>query len=146
MFSFRVLVYGSKAYDDMVSLRDVVLRKPLGLSFSADYLAREKDDILIGAFTTTSPEHLVGCCILSPADAGTVQLRQMAVSPAYQQQGLGSDIVEFAEGQATSAGFSKLMMHARKEAVGFYTKLGYSNIGEEFEEVGIAHQEMMKDL
>ncbi|HEY0273298.1 MAG TPA: GNAT family N-acetyltransferase [Chitinophaga sp.] len=146
MFSFRVLVYGSKAYEEMVSLRDMVLRKPLGLSFSAEYLAKEREDILIGGFTTTQPEHLVGCCILTRVDAQTLQLRQMAVSPAYQQQGIGSDLIEFAEAQAVKAGYTTLMMHARATATGFYTKLGYKTIGAEFEEVGIPHVEMRKRL
>lgn len=146
MFSFRVLVYGSKAYEEMVSLRDAILRKPLGLSFSPEYLAREKDDILIGGFTTTQPEHMVGCCILSRVDDNTVQLRQMAVANDYQQQGVGSDIVEFAEAQAIRAGYKTLMMHARNVAQGFYTKLGYQTVGPEFEEVGIPHYEMRKSL
>ncbi|PUZ27816.1 Acetyltransferase (GNAT) domain-containing protein [Chitinophaga costaii] len=146
MFSFRVLVYGSKAYQDMVSLRDRVLRKPLGLSFSREYLAKEKDDILIGSFTTTQPEQLVGCCILTPVDVRTVQLRQMAVSPDYQQQGIGSEIVKYAEALATEAGYSTLMMHARATAIHFYTKLGYKTIGATFEEVGIPHVEMQKIL
>lgn len=130
----------------MVSLRDAILRKPLGLSFSPEYLAREKEDILIGGFTTTQPEHMVGCCILSKVDDHTVQLRQMAVASAYQQQGVGSDIVDFAEAEAVKAGYNTLMMHARTVACGFYTKLGYQTVGEEFEEVGIPHYEMRKNL
>ncbi len=34
----------------MINLRNEILRKPLGLSFTEDELEREKDDILMGAF------------------------------------------------------------------------------------------------
>jgi predicted GNAT family N-acyltransferase len=37
-------------------------------------------------------------------------------------------------------------MHARKSAVGFYEKLGYKIVGDEFEEVTIPHFEMQKTL
>jgi predicted GNAT family N-acyltransferase len=37
-------------------------------------------------------------------------------------------------------------MHARKNAVGFYEKMGYKVRGEEFQEVSIAHYEMEKEL
>jgi predicted GNAT family N-acyltransferase len=38
------------------------------------------------------------------------------------------------------------MMHARTTAVGFYEKLGYKRMGDEFEEVTISHYVMEKDL
>jgi len=37
-------------------------------------------------------------------------------------------------------------MHARKTAIGFYEKSGYSVIGDEFTEVGIPHFEMVKKI
>ena len=42
--------HGSKEYQQMVKLRDEILRQPLGLSLTVDELNKEKDDILIGAF------------------------------------------------------------------------------------------------
>ncbi|WP_143304488.1 GNAT family N-acetyltransferase [Chitinophaga vietnamensis] len=147
MLNFRMIEYGSCDYHDMVALRDTVLRKPLGLTFSKEYLQQEINDILIGGFITTPEEtFLAGCCILSPVDEDTLQLRQMAVSPRLQGQGIGSEIITFAEQQAINNGFNILMMHARKEATGFYLKLGYQICGDEFTEVGIPHYEMRKNL
>jgi predicted GNAT family N-acyltransferase len=37
-------------------------------------------------------------------------------------------------------------MHARKTAMGFYEKLGYEKIGDEFTEVTIPHYKMEKRL
>ncbi|MGX5818477.1 GNAT family N-acetyltransferase [Chitinophaga lutea] len=143
MNTIRIIEYGSCDYRSMVALRDEVLRKPLGLSFSDDYLQQELNDVLIGYF---EDDRLAGCCILTPLSGKTVQLRQMAVSPAFQRGGIGHKLLVFAEGKARDAGFSELMLHARKEAVPFYLKSGYSARGDAFIEVGIPHLEMFKEL
>ena len=46
----KILEFQSPEYDRMVSLRYDVLRKPLGLEFTPEELARDTHDILIGAF------------------------------------------------------------------------------------------------
>jgi predicted GNAT family N-acyltransferase len=147
MLDFRIIEYGSCDYHTMVDLRNEVLRKPLGLTFSAEQLQQEMNDIFIAGFTPTTEESIIaGCCMLTPIDANTVQLRQMAVSPLLQGKGIGREIVAFAEQYAVGNGFKILTMHARKEAAGFYRKLGYETWGEEFTEVGIPHYEMRKNL
>jgi predicted GNAT family N-acyltransferase len=145
MLDFRILEYGSCDYHTMLELRSEVLRKPLGLSFSATQLQQEINDILIAGFTALDNKEIIaGCCILTPVNENTVQLRQMAVSPSMQGKGAGREIIAFAEEYARSNGFDLLTMHARKEATGFYQKLGYESCGEEFTEVGIPHYEMRK--
>ena len=147
MLDFRIIEYGSCDYHTMTDLRNEVLRKPLGLTFSAEQLQKEINDIFIAGFTQKDDrEILAGCCILTPVSENTVQLRQMAVSPRLQGKGIGREIVIFAEQYARSNGFDELTMHARKEATGFYQKLGYKICGEEFTEVGIPHYEMRKKL
>ena len=143
MFTIRTIEYGSCEYHDMVALRDRILRRPLGLAFSEEYLRQEISDVLIGGF---SGAMLAGCCILSPVNEQTVQLRQMAVDESLQKTGAGSRILAFAEEEARRNGFSELMMHARKEAAPFYRKNGYEIRGEEFTEVNIPHYEMFKRL
>lgn len=127
----------------MVELRNVILRKPLGLSFSPEELEKEKDDILIGCFEEDKME---GCCLLTEEGNKTVRLRQMAVSPVLQGKGIGRVLMNFAENVARDKGFKKINMHARKNAVGFYEKLGYKTIGDEFFEVTIPHYMMEKEL
>lgn len=127
----------------MVNLRNEILRKPLGLSFTEEELEGEKDDILMGAF---EDDRLLGCCVLTPMDAGSVRLRQMAVPKNMQGKGIGKALMIFAENIARDLGYKKLCMHARKTAIGFYEKLGYSINGDEFMEVTIPHFTMEKSL
>jgi predicted GNAT family N-acyltransferase len=54
--------------------------------------------------------------------------------------------MQFAENLARDHGYKVLTMHARKNAVGFYEKMGYRVKGSEFQEVSIPHYEMEKQL
>jgi predicted GNAT family N-acyltransferase len=135
--------YGSKEYDQMLQLRYEVLREPLGLTFTPEELERAKKDILLGCF---DEDELQACCMLTPKENGVVKLRQMAVMNGLQGTGLGRIMMIFAENVARDHGFSKLVMHARSYAIGFYEKLGYTISSEEFLELTIPHYEMEKVL
>ena len=141
--ALKILDYGTKEYDEMVDLRYTMLRKPLGLSFNKEELAEEKDYILIGCY---EDDKLKACCMLVPKDKKIIQLRQMAVAPALQGTGIGRVMIQFAENIARDRGFKKMMMHARKTALGFYEKSGYKVAGNEFMEVSIPHYIMEKML
>ncbi len=141
--AIKIIDHGSKEYDQMIELRKSVLRKPLGLTYSTEDLERDKNDLLIGAF---EEDDILACCILTQKEPGTFQLRQMAVDQKMQRNGVGAAIMHFAENLAKDAGGKEVMMHARKTAMGFYEKLGYAAVGDEFSEVGIPHVEMKKNL
>jgi predicted GNAT family N-acyltransferase len=141
--ALKQLVHGSPEYRQMIQLRYEILRKPLGLDFKEEDLAKEKDDILIGVF---DDDEMQACCVLNRTDAKTVRLRQMAVHKKLQGKGIGATLMNFAENLARDHGFTKLTMHARKVAMGFYEKQGYKVVGDEFTEVTIPHYVMEKKL
>lgn len=141
--ALKIIDHGTTEYKQMVDLRFNVLRKPLGLDFSEEDLEKEKNDVLIGCF---DEEKLEGCCLLTPVGKDAFRLRQMAVSNGLQGKGIGRVLMSFAENIARDMGKEKLLMHARKSAVGFYEKLGYEISGKEFEEVTIPHCVMEKVL
>ena len=141
--TIKIITYNSPEYHEMLALRYKVLREPLGLRFSEEDLQREKDDIFIAC---QEDGRITGCCILTRLSGNTLKLRQMAVD--YQQQGknVGRNIVLFAERYAAEHGYSTIKMNARKTAVTFYSKCGYTVFGEEFMEIGIPHFLMVKKL
>ncbi len=141
--AIKLLDYGSKEYQQMVDLRYQIMRKPLGLQFKPEDLLQEKDDILIGCF---DDDRMEGCCLLTEINKKTVKLRQMAVLSGLQGKGVGRVLMIFAENIARDRGYKKLIMHARKTAVGFYEKLGYKVCSDEFEEVTLPHYVMEKEL
>jgi len=141
--ALKIIDHGTPEYRQMVKLRDDILRKPLGLGFTAEELEKEKDNMLIAAF---EDDEILGCCMLVEAAPDTVRLRQMAVLNDLQGKGIGRALMNFAENIARDRGYKTLIMNARKNATGFYEKMGYKIAGDEFTEVTIPHYLMEKKL
>ncbi|MBX2845010.1 MAG: GNAT family N-acetyltransferase [Saprospiraceae bacterium] len=143
MKKFLVHAHESVEYWELVALRDEILRKPLGLVFTVEQLSAEADSWHIGGYENG----LLKCClILKPLAAGELKMRQVAVAEAAQQQGWGRAINAFSEQFAKEHGFTFISCHARESARIFYEKLGYAIVGDRFEEVGLPHFRMEKQL
>lgn len=141
--ALKIIDHGTAEYQQMVRLRDEILRKPLGLSFTDEELEKEKNNLHIVAY---EDEKMLGCCMLIEEDPQTVRLRQMAVMNDLQGKGIGKALMQFAENLARDRGYKKITMHARKDASGFYEKMGYKRMGDEFSEITIPHYAMEKEL
>jgi len=141
--ALKIIDYGTHEYRQMVKLRDDLLRKPLGLTFTKEELEAEKENMLIAAF---EDDDILGCCMLVEKDRDTARLRQMAVLNNLQGKGVGSAILQFAENLARDRGYKKIMMHARKNTAEFFEKCGYKVSGAEFIELTIPHYQMIKEL
>lgn len=141
--ALKIIDHGSIEYQQMLKLRIDLLRKPLGLGFTQEELDSEKENMLIGAF---EEERMLGCCMLVEEQPDAVRLRQMAVLNDLQGKGIGRALMNFAENIARDRGFRKITMHARKNVVGFYEKMDYKVIGDEFVEITIPHYRMEKKL
>jgi predicted GNAT family N-acyltransferase len=141
--ALKILDHGSAEYQQMIDLRHEILRKPLGLTFTREELDKEKNEILIGVF---EEDQMLGCCMLVKESPTECRLRQMAVINTLRGKGVGKALMIFAENIARDRGFKKMTMHARASALGFYEKLGYTTIGDEFEEITIPHYIMEKEL
>lgn len=143
LMALKIIDHGSAEYQQMVKMRTEILRKPIGIHFSESELDSEKDNLLIGAF---EEEQMLGCCMLVEQDRSTVRLRQIAVIDNLQGKGIGRAITLFAENLARDRGYKTITMHARKNVVGFFQKLGYKVVGDEFIEITIPHVIMQKEL
>lgn len=139
----RRIKYNTPEYERVVALRRRVLRAPLGLDFTPEQLAAETDDIHLAGFEGEEP---VACLILTTGEAHEFKMRQVAVAPERQGEGLGSRLVEYSETVARAADCRRIMLLARETAVPFYLRAGYETVGDLFEEVGLPHRKMMKWL
>ncbi len=141
--TFKRVLTTDKEYQQVFDLREEILRKPIGLSLHDEDLSNEVNDHILTAF---NGGELVACLILTPKSENTFQLRQMAVSKAVQGKQVGRKLVAYAETYTVENGYSKIVLHARMVAKGFYEKLVYKQIGDVFTEVGIPHVFMEKQL
>lgn len=136
--------FATPEYDEAVALRDTVLRRPLGLSFTPEQLAVEWSDLHLAAFAPDG--RIIGVLLLTPLINNEIKMRQVAVAPELQGKGVGAALVNASEEEARRRGFEKMVLNARETAVPFYLRLGYKKIGERFEEVTIPHYKMEKTL
>jgi ribosomal protein S18 acetylase RimI-like enzyme len=139
---FKEILVGTDEYRLECELRNEVLRKPLGLSLTAEELAEDAGQWHFGLFDPAG--NLVACVLAAALSPTQARIRQMAVSPAHQRRGLGRRAMKELETALRSRGFTNLVLHARESAVGFYEKLGYTAVGDGFVDVTVPHVRMAK--
>ncbi|MGZ3306177.1 MAG: GNAT family N-acetyltransferase [Asticcacaulis sp.] len=139
----EIIPYDSPAYAEAVILRRAVLRTPLGLDFTPEQLAAEATDTHFAAYYNGA---IAGAVVMTPYDAQTVKLRQMAVSPGAQGRGIGAALLDAFEAHARRQGMKRITLAARLTARGFYERHGYVAQGDVFNEVTLPHIAMSKAL
>jgi predicted GNAT family N-acyltransferase len=141
----KEIAFNSQEYCQAVKLREKLLREPLGMKFTPEFLAGDSEDYHIAAFDLQNK--LVGCLQLKPlAWKSEIKMRQAAVDSHMQGKGVGAKLLAFAEDFSRTMRFGKMVLHARKHVIDFYIKSGYSVVSKEFTEVGIPHKKMEKLL
>ena len=76
----------------------------------------------------------------------TAGIGRMAADPAVRGRGHGTAVLDELHRQAVLRGVAEVELHAQVTARGFYERAGYTTVGEEFEEAGIAHITMRRSL
>ncbi|MBI1362908.1 MAG: GNAT family N-acetyltransferase [Proteobacteria bacterium] len=141
-----VVDYGSELWEQLLALRQEVLRQPLGLTFSPEELAEEYLGLHMCYREPEGP--ILGSIALFPHEVAidTFHLRRVAVSPLARGQGVGKKLLSFAEHHALLMGRSKLELSARMSVLPFYEKNGYVAQGDVYEHLTIPHIKMTKML
>jgi predicted GNAT family N-acyltransferase len=126
-----------------IALRHQVLREPLGLTFSPEELEAENSQVHVVA---RYEDQLVGVLLLVPLNDNVWKMRQVATLPSLQGQGIGTQLVAFAEKWLKEQQAEKVELHARMTAVPFYLKMNYQTDENTFLEVGLPHWKMWKQF
>lgn len=142
--NLRTITTQDPEFAQVWALREDVLRIPLGLSLRDEDLSGEAAETIIIALN--EQEEVTGCVMMRHVSDQEVKLRQMAVAPALQGQGIGMALLNVAQDVAEERGYKTISLHARQTAVPFYQRAGYVVQGEAFAEVGIPHFFMNKSI
>ncbi|MCF7718886.1 YiiD C-terminal domain-containing protein [Aeromonas jandaei] len=130
--------------DAYYQLRWELLRKPFNLPVGSE---RDEYDTVAIHRLMLAPDGTpiaVGRLFIGGDEA---QIRFMALRPEYRGQGLGARMVEDLEQLARSEKVKRLVMNARQEAVEFYRKCGFLEVGGGPVSFGrIPHRQMIKSL
>jgi GNAT superfamily N-acetyltransferase len=88
----------------------------------------------------------VGVARLRFMENGAIKGERFAVLAEHRRAGIGRALVEAVEDEARRRGGREILLAAQVRALGFYERLGYRAYGDEFEEAGITHRMMRKEL
>ncbi|MEJ8546737.1 GNAT family N-acetyltransferase [Brevibacillus borstelensis] len=97
-------------------------------------------------FVVYRGEQAVGASRLRPYTPGIGKVERVAILSSERGTGLGRLLMLAMEETARRQGFKGLKLNAQTHAQRFYEKLGYSPVGEVFEEAGIEHIAMEKAI
>lgn len=87
-------------------------------------------------------DQAIGCARLLPDG----HIGRMAVLPAWRGHGVGSALLAAAMQAAQTRGLTTFKLSAQTHAAGFYERAGFVVVGGEYEEAGIPHRAMQKNL
>lgn len=141
---FLTVDFLSPLFDEVLHLRDVVLRQPLHLTFHTEDITAEAEDVHFAAYD--DEWNLVGTLLMTQMTPTTYKMRQVAVRPHMQGRGVGRYMVAKVERWCGTNHISTIVLSARAEAVRFYQTMDYTAVGEPYLEIGIEHLQMMKVL
>jgi GNAT superfamily N-acetyltransferase len=138
------IAYGSRGYLELVRLRDLHLRQPIGLRLGDEDRVGEENH---RHFALMRRGATLGGLIAQPLAGGDViKLRQMWIHPAHRGEGLGRRLLEAVESRLADEGVRHYLLHARENAAGFYRRCGYLATSGIFTEVGRPHLRMEKRI
>jgi len=71
------------------------------------------------------------------------QIGRMAVLDRYRRNGIGSELLKTLLELGRAQGIKEFELHAQVTAMPFYENLGFSPLGEVYDEAGIPHRNMI---
>lgn len=140
--TFEIINHNSPEYLEAVKLREAILRKPLGLTFSAEELEVEQDHVHIVGL---KGNEVISTAVLVP-EGKNYRMQRVVVKENLQDSGIGSKMMKFCEEYAKNNGIYSIYCHARNSAVNFYLKNAWIAEGDYFDEDTIPHLKMRKIL
>ena len=88
----------------------------------------------------------IGTARLRDYGDGAAKVERVAVLEPHRGEGWGERIVAAVEAHARESGYERVHLAAQVPVVGFYERLGYDVVSEEFMDAGIPHRSMEKPL
>ena len=128
---------------DAFAVRRAVFIEEQGVSEDEEMDGRDDEASHVVAYDGDRP---VGTARLRTAEAGVGKVERVAVRAADRGEGIGRALMAEVESLAADRGVEALKLHAQTRVEGFYEKLDYETTSGVFQEAGIDHVAMVKEL
>jgi predicted GNAT family N-acyltransferase len=127
-----------------LALREAVFCGEQGVTFEAD--RDGLDDEALQLVALDDGGEVIGTCRLLIEPGGTARFGRLCVHASARGTGVGGALLAAAEREARAARARRIGMHAQTGALGLYRRAGFRTYGEPFDEEGIEHVGMEKNL
>jgi predicted GNAT family N-acyltransferase len=127
-----------------LALRDEVFCGEQGVTPEADQDGLDPEALHLIALGEDG--EVVGTCRLVAEPGGTAKFGRLCVRARARGTGIAAALLDAAEAEARAAGARRIGMHAQTSALSLYRRAGFRPYGEPFDEEGIEHVGMEKDL
>jgi len=139
----RVTEVGEDSIEDAFDVRRDVFVEEQGVSEDEEMDGRDDE---AAQFVAYDDDHAVGTARVRTPEDDVGKVERVAVRETYRRRGVGKALMERVEAWADDHGFETLKLHAQTHVEKFYADLGYETTSDVFEEAGIDHVAMRKDL
>ncbi|MFW2373514.1 MAG: GNAT family N-acetyltransferase [Gammaproteobacteria bacterium] len=106
-------------------LRWKILRKPWGEPEGSEQDEHEGSSYHV---MVKEGDKVIGVARLQNIAPAVAQVRYMGIDDNYQGKGIGRLMMQHIEAYARDSNIDELFLHARENALGFYTTLGYKQL------------------
>lgn len=137
---------GPDDWPEIVALRTRVFVEEQGVPPELEQDDRDATAVHVHARDDAGRVVATGRLLLPPEGSTTASLGRMAADASVRGGGFGAAVLAELHRQAVLRGIEAVELHAQVSARGFYERAGYTAVGEEYEEAGIRHVTMRREL
>lgn len=126
------------------ALRQEVFVDELGIAHGLDYDAA--DDSAVHALVRNRLGHPLATGRLVREGPALSRIARVAVTRTMRSTGFGQQVMQALMQLASERGDTRVVLQSQCNAEGFYTRLGFMPMGDPYEQAGIAHIDMARQL
>ena len=137
------LVESRKELEEAFKVRKEVFVEEQGISEDIELDSNDSEAMHI---VVKDGKSVIGTArVLFPAK-GVAKIERMAILRPFRRKGIGSKIISFLLAELKNRQIRKVVLHAQYSSVAFYKSCGFAESGVPFNEAGIRHLRMEREL
>jgi len=133
-------------WPEVIALRTRVFVEEQGVPPELEQDDRDAAAVHVVARDDTGRVVATGRLLLPPEGSTTASLGRMAADASTRGRGFGAAVLAELHRSAVQRSVEAIELHAQVSARGFYDRAGYTAVGGEYLEAGIAHVTMRREL
>jgi len=141
-FNYK-LVTGDVELREALEVRRQVFVRGQGISEDLVFDAHNREALHVVA---KDGERVIGSARVQFLANNQAKLERMAILKRYRRKGIGRQMLLFLDAVLKCKQVQQVIIHAQLEVIPFYKSCGFDQVGLPFQEAGIKHIEMRRQL